>query len=95
MSAEWAGRVVTSARAKWKPRLPLPCFQCGGPVLPEQAWVVEHIVPRSMGGSLTDPSNQWVSHRTCSDKSGGRMTAARQNANKTRIRQEDQRLRPW
>ena len=95
MAAKWAGRNVTSARAKWKPRLPLPCFLCGLPVLPEHRWVVEHIVPRSMGGSLTDPSNQWVSHRTCSDKSGGRMAAARQNANKTRIRQEDQRLRPW
>lgn len=95
MSGEWAGRTVATARKHWKPRLPLPCFLCGLPVLPTQAWVVEHIVPRSLGGSLTNVSNQWVSHRKCSDRSGGRMGAAKTNNRKTRIRQEDQRLRPW
>lgn len=79
-SDAWAGRVVTDARARWERKLrgsPLPCWQCNNPViLGQHRWVVEHIRPRSLGGSLTDPSNQWVSHRSCSDSSGGKLAHA-------------------
>jgi 5-methylcytosine-specific restriction endonuclease McrA len=40
-------------------------------------WVVEHVMPRALGGHPTQRSNQWVSHRTCSDRSGGQAGAAR------------------
>ena len=76
----WNGRTVTTARAAWKARLPLSCYLCGGIVDGTRPWVVEHILERSNGGHVTDPTNQWVSHRTCSDKSGGKLGASRTNA---------------
>lgn len=94
MTQAWTGRVVTAARAYWRPRLPLPCYWCGRPVLPTQAWVVEHKVPRSQGGSVTDRANQWVSHRRpCSDHSGAVMGAAITNARKARPRLDSERAR--
>jgi hypothetical protein len=88
----WAGRVVTTARARWKPRLPLPCWQCGKPVLPEQRWVVEHTTPRSQGGNVTAVANQWVSHRLCSDRSGGQLVQSRRRAQAKAERRE---FRDW
>ncbi|WP_157602034.1 HNH endonuclease [Promicromonospora kroppenstedtii] len=88
----WSGRVVTSARAHWRTRLPQPCYLCGKPVLPTQRWVVEHMVPRSQGGSLTARSNQWVSHRTCSDSSGGQLAQSKRKANEAADRRE---FRDW
>jgi len=94
VTAAWTGRVVTTARAYWRPRLPLPCHWCGKPVYPDQPWVVEHITPRSQGGSVTDPANQWVSHRRpCSDVSGAKMGAAITNARKRQPRLESERGR--
>ena len=90
--AGWAGRVVTSARKHWAPRLPLPCWQCGKPVLSTQQWVVEHTHPRSQGGSTTGVHNQWVSHRTCSDASGGRLAQANKRARTTA---EQREFRDW
>jgi len=84
----WTGHKVTKARATWTQRLPLPCYQCKRPVYPGTAWVVEHMTPRSQGGTL-GPENQWVSHRHCSDRSGGRMAAAITN---TRRRPPDTQL---
>lgn len=95
MSKAWSGAVVAKARAGWKSRLPLPCWLCKRPVTGLEAWVVEHIVPRSLGGDALGVSNQWVSHRSCSDKQGGQMGAAKTNARKSSNRIEDQRLRPW
>jgi 5-methylcytosine-specific restriction endonuclease McrA len=69
----WSGNTVRSARAHWAQRLPLPCHLCPGMVTPDQAWVVEHMVPRSQGGDPLDRTNQWVSHRSCSDRSGGAL----------------------
>ena len=74
----WSGDNVRRARAAMRPRLPLPCWWCKRPVLPGSNWVVEHVVPRSLRPDLAlDPSNWWVSHRRCSDASGGRMNARR------------------
>lgn len=87
----WAGNTVRTARNNWRPRLPLPCWLCGTPVLPTHAWVVEHITPRSTGGHTTDPRNQWVSHRTCSDRQGGQLGSAKTNAQ----RRHDNDTRAW
>lgn len=92
MTGRWAGRPVTKARAHWKARLPLPCYLCGGVVDGSRAWVVEHVIPRHLGGT-DNVSNQWVSHRTCSDRSGGqhgaRLTNARRETDSTsRIEKE-------
>lgn len=79
---QWTGTNVTKARAYWRMRLPLPCYLCGRPVVAEDKWVVEHMVPRSAGGSVLAVSNQFVSHRKCSDRSGGKITRAKQLAAK-------------
>lgn len=89
----WAGRVVTNARQRWERKLrsgPLPCaLGCGRLVHPDppgtpagqSGWVVEHIIPRSSpyAPRMDDASNQGVSHRACSDASGGRLAHARKN----------------
>lgn len=78
---DWNGRKVASSRARWATRLPLPCaLGCGRPVLPGTAWVVEHDPPRwvqrARGITRIDPSSEvGVSHRRCSDASGGRAAA--------------------
>lgn len=83
-SKKWSGANVTKARAHWKKKLPLRCYLgCGGIVDGREAWVVEHIIPRSQGGDTLGVSNQWVSHRKCSDRQGGQMSAARLNAKRT------------
>lgn len=78
--SKWAGRKVTTARAQWAPRLPLPCRRCGRPVTPEQPWTVGHIIDRAMGGNETDPSNQWPEHPGCNYSAGGKVGAAMTNA---------------
>lgn len=89
----WAGSRVRSARAHWAARLPLPCaLGCGGVVDGRTPWVVEHLVPRSMGGS-DHVSNQGVSHRSCSDKQGGQLAARITNAPRQRQREESARAR--
>ena len=80
MTKTWSGRKVTSARAYWAKRLPRQCHLCGRIVDGSTPWVVEHITERSRGGSTTSRSNQGVSHRTCSDRSGGRLAAQVTNA---------------
>lgn len=88
----WSGRKVTTARAYWRSRLPLPCYLCPGIVHTTDRWVVEHKVPRASGGS-DDQSNQWVSHRSCSNRQGARMGAARTNAARTNARLTSDRAR--
>lgn len=75
----WGGRSVTTARAYWRTRLPLPCYRCSRPVLPEHAWHVEHIIDRADGGA-EGVENQWVSHARCNTRAGGKRGAARTNA---------------
>lgn len=79
----WSGRVVTTARAHWRARLavhPLPCYRCRKPVTLAHTWTVEHVVERARGGSVTDPSNQWVAHARCNFRAGGKLGAAKTNA---------------
>lgn len=92
---KWSGSNVTKARASWVKRLPLPCYLCSRPVTGLDPWVVEHMVPRSQGGDTLGVSNQWVSHRPCSDRQGGQIGSALTNASRSSARHEDQRTRPW
>lgn len=85
MSAStWSGRTVTTARAYWRSRLEaegaLPCWRCPHPVTVRDRWQVEHIVPRSAGGDMTDVGNQWVSHGACNESHGGRLGQAARRA---------------
>ncbi|MCL1871836.1 MAG: hypothetical protein FWF90_15680 [Promicromonosporaceae bacterium] len=87
-SDDWSGSKVAGARERWASRLPLVCYLCGRPVLPGTAWVVEHDPPRAwfrrQGMRVIPASSEvGVSHRTCSDSSGGRMVAAARASSST------------
>lgn len=73
----WNGRVVTRARAEWARRLDaaggLPCSKCRKPVTTQHRWQVDHLVPRALGGDLTDPANQWPAHARCNEAAGTRL----------------------
>lgn len=77
-------------REKLAAMLPLPCVDCGRPVLPEQAWQVGHIRPASQGGTTT-MSNCGPSHTACNRRAGGRLGAAVTNGR----RRAGQDIRPW
>lgn len=83
----WSGRKVTTARAQWAPRLPLPCGKsCGRLVTADQPWTVGHIIDRALGGSETDPANQWPEHPKCNYSAGGRIGAAITNGRRQPVR---------
>lgn len=65
-------------RAQLAARLPLPCVECGRPVLPDQSWHVAHIVAASQGGRTT-PGNTGAAHARCNLKAGGKLGAATVN----------------
>lgn len=56
-------------------RLPMPCVECGRPVVAEQSWHVAHIVPASQGGRTT-AANCGPAHAQCNLRSGGKLGAA-------------------
>lgn len=97
---DWNGRKVASSRDRWRSQLPRPCYLCGRPVT-GGAWVVEHDPPRRWfraQGVRVIPA--WaevgVSHRGCSDASGGRA-APRTNVRRatTRTRKLEDRPLAW
>lgn len=101
-SKQWSGRKVTSARAYWAPRLPLPCWRpgCGKMLTRYSKWTVGHIIDRHFGGSVTDPSNQWPECLKCNTSAGGRLGAAITNAKRpvvaARLASErDRGIRGW
>lgn len=75
-----------SARAQWRPRLPVPCCRCGKPVvpnpqLPHDGWQVDHWpVPREQGGTET-----WPAHSLCNLSAGGKRGAAITNSRKPAV----------
>ena len=96
----WSGRKVTRARAYWSSRLPLPCRRCGRVVLRSHRWHVGHIIDLALGGSETDPANQWPEHGACNEQAGGRLGAARRNARRPVVvarvvAAADRRIRGW
>lgn len=76
----WAGTTVRKARTYWQSRLPLPCWRCGRVLTPGSRWTVGHIVDRALGGSHTDPANQWPECARCNYSAGGKLGAAITNA---------------
>ena len=52
------------------------CWLCGLPIDPElkaphpMSFSLDHFVPVSMGGALTDPANARSAHRRCNQKRG-------------------------
>lgn len=71
-------RYAPALRVKYGAMLPLPCVECGRPVLPDQSWHVAHIVPASAGGRTT-VGNTGVAHARCNLETGGRLGAATVN----------------
>lgn len=76
----WSGSRVRAARAAWAVRLPLPCAKCGKPVTADKPWTVGHVVARVLGGSETDPANQWPEHPRCNFREGQAIGTARRRA---------------
>lgn len=77
-------------RAKIAPQLPLPCIECGRPVLPEQRWHVGHRVAAALGGRPT-VGNAGPVHASCNLRAGGKL-GARIAASR---RQAAKDIRPW
>jgi 5-methylcytosine-specific restriction endonuclease McrA len=81
-------RLVAAQKA-----LGLPCWICGHNI-PEAvdgrthplAFTLDHLIPLSRGGDLTDPANARSAHRRCNSSRGNRTTiapkAARQRASR-------------
>jgi 5-methylcytosine-specific restriction endonuclease McrA len=66
-------------RATLAAQLPLPCVECGRPVLPEQQWQVGHRIPASQGGRPT-AANTGAVHTSCNKRAGGALGARTVNA---------------
>ena len=63
-------------------RLPLPCIECGQPVMKGESFHVAHIVPASQGGKTTI-NNCGPAHARCNLRSGGKLGAAVTNRRNT------------
>ncbi|MFD7791017.1 HNH endonuclease [Streptomyces sp. NPDC059759] len=81
-------RLVASVKA-----MRHPCWICGHNIPTNVdgrthplAFTLDHLVPLSRGGDLTDPSNARSAHRRCNSSRGNRPTvapkAARQRASR-------------
>lgn len=78
-------------RAKILPLLPLPCIECGRPVLKTDTWHVGHRLAAMLPGSTPKPSNVGPAHAKCNLKSGGAMGAKVTNAQRAARRD----IREW
>lgn len=61
------------------PLLPLPCVNCGRPVLPEHRWQVGHRKDAALGGRPTF-ANTGPAHAKCNNSAGGKLGARITNA---------------
>lgn len=79
-----------------EPQLPLPCVDCGQPVMRGMKWQVGHRpgheAARGQRATLRDVG---PSHTTCNNRVGGRQGAAVTNQRRTRARQAESDIRPW
>lgn len=64
----WAWRV---RRKAWQAQLPYPCARCGMPVLPTDAWDLDHVIPRRLGHGVGEVR---PAHRTCNRRHGGQLS---------------------
>ncbi|MCX4576538.1 HNH endonuclease [Streptomyces sp. NBC_01571] len=72
-------RLVAAQKA-----LGLPCWICGHNIPPDVdgrrhplAFTLDHLIPLSRGGNLTDPVNARSAHRRCNSARGNRTTPSR------------------
>lgn len=80
-----------------EPQLPLPCVNCGQPVMPEHKWQVGHRQDAARGGRPTlanvgpvhVKSALWP--RNCNQIAGGKLGARITNGK----RQAKKDIRPW
>jgi len=92
--ARWSSH-SPKLRAVIAAALPLPCVDCGRPVLPEHKWQVGHLPGVDIGssGSLSiedvgpshSKSDLWP--RNCNQIAGGKLGAAKTNARRTNKQQ--------
>lgn len=78
---EYSGKRVSNARAIAQRQLPTACYLCGGLVTADMRWVAEHKIPRALAKQMgmsafeqDSPDNIGVSHLSCSNKSGGKLS---------------------
>lgn len=84
-------------RAIIAPQLPLPCVECGQPVMPEHKWQVGHRRDAALGGKPTIAnagpvhvrSEHWP--RNCNQIAGGKLGASITNGR----RQASKDIRAW
>lgn len=81
-------------RAKLAPLLPLPCVECGQPVMPDQTWHLAHIVAAAQGGRTT-AGNTGVAHARCNLRAGGRLGAATVNGRRRAESDSSSGIRRW
>ena len=61
------------------------CTKCGFPVYEDQKWQIDHIIAVSLGGT-DDWSNLGPAHTHCNQKDGGKLGAAKTNANRAKAK---------
>lgn len=81
-------------RKKLAPMLPLPCVNCGRPVLPEQKWHVGHRLDAMNGGRPT-LANVGPAHAKCNLRAGGKLGAAVSNARRRKPRPSNSAEMQW
>lgn len=77
-------------RIKIKAMLPLPCIECGNPVMPDMKWHVGHKTAAARGGKPTI-ANTGPAHAACNLRAGGKLGASIVNSR----RQASQDIREW
>ncbi|WP_077053508.1 hypothetical protein [Leifsonia sp. ALI-44-B] len=88
-------------RKKLEPMLPLPCVNCGKPVLREHKWQVGHRIDAARGGEPTlanvgpvhRKSELWP--RNCNQIAGGKLGAQITNSRRSTARNRAQDIREW
>ncbi|MGA6159604.1 HNH endonuclease [Stenotrophomonas sp. NPDC087984] len=65
-----------------------PCWICGYSIPPgldarhPLSFTLDHVVPLSKGGDLTDPANARSAHRRCNSARGNRLTVPQPRASR-------------
>ncbi|APX03378.1 hypothetical protein BWQ92_18105 [Arthrobacter sp. QXT-31] len=97
---KWAGRKVTTARAKLTHLLPSPCYRCGrtitgDPQIDGDTWDVDHATSRVEGGGH-DLQNLAISHSLCNRRHGGKLGNQRKAKAKTiRMIESERTVKFW
>lgn len=97
---KWAGRKVTTARAKLAALLPSPCYRCGRIITGDKdidgdTWDVDHVTSRAEGGDH-DLTNLTHSHSRCNRRHGGKLGNERKaKAKEVRVIETERTVKFW